>query len=230
MRIGILKFPGSTGDEVLMHVMRDLLEQNTQLIWHKNVQLENVDILIIPAGYAYGNYLRPGALAMNSPAIDSLREFSAKGRFVLGIANGFQLLCEIGLLPGALLPNAGGRFVCRNTHVKADNICTPVTLLLDRDKPVMIPVAHAAGRYHATTSELGDMRINGQILLRYCDEQGRITEAANPDGSIDNIAGVCDKAKNVYGIMPRFDLACDDEIGNTQGLCLFESILKTITA
>jgi len=228
MKFGVVIFPGSNCDHDMIYVLRDIMEQNVIELWHKDKSIRGVDAVILPGGFSYGDYLRSGAIARYSPVMDNVIEFAEKGGFVFGVCNGFQILCEAGLLPGTLLRNSHQKFVCRNVFIKPDNDCTVLTSLLDKNRAYKIPVAHAEGRYFADEETLKDMRQNCQILFRYCDEKGVISEDSNPNGTLENIAGVCNQKQNVYGMMPHPERAADDELGNTDGRAIFESILAML--
>ncbi len=228
MKFGVVIFPGSNCDEDMIYALQDISGQKVVRLWHKDTDLHNVDGVFLPGGFSYGDYLRSGALARYSPIMQSVRGFVKKGGFVLGICNGFQILCEAGLLPGTLLTNNNQKFICKNIYIKPDNNNTILTSGLDSDTALKIPIAHAEGRYFADGKIISEMRKNGQILFRYCDEYGRLSEEVNPNGSIENIAGVCNKEKNVYGMMPHPERAADDELGNTDGLLMFNTMLKNL--
>lgn len=228
MKFGVVVFPGSNCDQDMFYVLEKIMEQQVVELWHKDTDLKGVDAIVLPGGFSYGDYLRSGAIARYSPIMEEVIKFANKGGFVFGICNGFQILCEAGLLPGALLHNDNQKFICKNVHIVADNIHSAPTLLLDTTKPLKIPIAHGEGRYFADEETLAEMRQNGQILFRYCDENGKITEDVNPNGSVENIAGVCNKKKNVFGMMPHPERASDSELGNTDGRLIFESIVAMI--
>jgi phosphoribosylformylglycinamidine synthase len=227
MKIGVVIFPGSNCDHDMIYVLRNIMEQNVVELWHKDTDLQDVRAIVLPGGFSYGDYLRSGAIARYSPIMDYVIDFANKGGFVFGVCNGFQILCEAGLLPGALLHNSNQKFICKNVFIKPDNNNTVITALLDKNKAYKIPIAHGEGRYYADEETLKGMRQNNQILFRYCDCNGIITEEANPNGTIDNIAGVCNEQKNIYGMMPHPERAADDELGNTDGRAIFESILSS---
>jgi phosphoribosylformylglycinamidine synthase I len=228
MKFGVVIFPGSNCDHDMIYVLRDIMEQNVFELWHKDRSIRGVDAVILPGGFSYGDYLRSGAIARYSPIMDYVIEFAGKGGFVFGVCNGFQILCEAGLLPGTLLRNSHQKFICRNVFIKPDNDATIVTSLLDKNRSYKIPIAHAEGRYYADDETLKDMRQHCQILFRYCDEKGIISEESNPNGTLENIAGVCNREQNVYGMMPHPERAADDELGNTDGRAIFESILAML--
>ncbi len=228
MKLGVVIFPGSNCDHDMIYVLKDILGQEVVALWHKDHQLGDVDGVFLPGGFSYGDYLRSGALASFSPIMSEIIEFADKGGFVFGVCNGFQILCESKLLPGTLLHNGNQKFICKNTYIVPDSHSTYVTAYLDKGKALKIPIAHGEGRYYADTETLSALRQNGQILFRYCDEDGNVSEAFNPNGSVENIAGICNEKKNVYGMMPHPERAGDDELGNTDGLQIFQSILKSI--
>lgn len=228
LKLGVVVFPGSNCDDDLVYVLKDILEQEVVKLWHKDGDLKNVDGVFLPGGFSYGDYLRSGALAHYSPIMRTIKDYANKGGFVMGICNGFQILCEAGMLPGTLLPNLNQKFICKNVFIKPDNNKSIVTSQLNSERSLMIPIAHAEGRYYADGKVITEMRKNGQILFRYSNEFGQLSEAYNPNGSIENIAGICNKEKNVYGMMPHPERASDDELGNTDGLLIFESILSSL--
>jgi phosphoribosylformylglycinamidine synthase len=227
MKIGVVIFPGSNCDHDMIYVLRNIMEQNVVELWHKDADLQGVRAIVLPGGFSYGDYLRSGAIARYSPIMEYVIDFANNGGFVFGVCNGFQILCEAGLLPGALLHNSRQKFICKNVFIKPDNNNTVVTALLDKNRAYKIPISHGEGRYYADEETLKGMRQNNQILFRYCDSNGIITEEANPNGTIDNIAGVCNEHKNIYGMMPHPERAADDELGNTDGRAIFESFLSS---
>lgn len=226
MKFGVVVFPGSNCDEDMVYVLQTILKQNTVKLWHKNTDLEGCTHIILPGGFSYGDYLRSGAIARFSPIMESVMKHAEKGGFVFGVCNGFQVLCESGLLPGALLHNNSRKFICKNVYIKAENNKTAVTNAVPLNRALKIPIAHGEGKYFADAETLKNMNANGQILFRYCDEKGNVTEEANPNGATENIAGVCNATKNVFGMMPHPERAADVELANEDGRYLFESILK----
>jgi len=199
MKFGVVIFPGSNCDEDMIYVLKDIMEQDVVRLWHKDTDLQKVDGIVLPGG-----------------------------GFVFGVCNGFQILCETGLLQGALLHNTNQKFICKNVHIKADNFSSSITSLVNPDKALKIPIAHGEGRYYADAETLKNMRLNKQILYRYCDEKAQINNDSNPNGSVENIAGICNEKKNVYGMMPHPERASDDELGNTDGRIIFESIISSL--
>lgn len=230
MKIGVITFPGSNCDKDMIYVWEKLLEQETVNLWHKDSNLQNCDMVILPGGFSYGDYLRSGAIARFSPIMKEVSGFAAKGGLVLGVCNGFQILCEAGLLPGALLHNNSRNFICKNIFIKPDNTSTLITSSLNTIKAYKIPIAHGEGRFYTDTETLKKLNDNKQILFRYCDARGNISEEANPNGSLQNIAGVCNEKKNVFGMMPHPERAADTELGNTDGKEIFQSVLKAVMA
>lgn len=225
MKFGVVVFPGSNCDEDMVYVLRDILKQETVKLWHKNTDLEGCTHIILPGGFSYGDYLRSGAIARFSPIMSSVIKHAENGGFVFGVCNGFQILCESGLLPGALLHNNSRKFICKNVFIKPENNSTQLTNSVPM-KALKIPIAHGEGKYFADAETLDNLNKNGQILFRYCDENGTITDEANPNGASENIAGVCNATKNVFGMMPHPERAADELLANTDGKSLFESILK----
>jgi len=225
MKFGVVVFPGSNCDEDMVYVLRDIMKQETVKLWHKNTDLEGCTHIVLPGGFSYGDYLRSGAIARFSPIMDSIMAHAQKGGFVFGVCNGFQILCESGLLPGALLHNNSRKFICKNVHIKVEATDTVLTNSVPA-KALKIPIAHGEGKYFADAETMASLKKNNQILFKYCDEQGNITEDANPNGATDNIAGVCNAGRNVFGMMPHPERAADELLGNTDGKSLFESILK----
>lgn len=228
MKFGVVVFPGSNCDHDTVYALRDVMEQEVMELWHKDADLQRVDVVVLPGGFSYGDYLRSGAIARFSPIMKEVVAFAKRGGIVLGICNGFQILCEAGLLPGALLHNHHQKFVCKNIYILPDNNESAISTYLDKNKPLKIPVAHGEGRYYASEEDLSVMRQNDQILFRYCSPEGQVSKSHNPNGSVENIAGVCNANKNVFGMMPHPERAADDELGNTDGRLILESLINTI--
>ncbi len=226
MKFGVVVFPGSNCDEDMVYVLQTILKQETVKLWHKNTDLEGCTHIILPGGFSYGDYLRSGAIARFSPIMTSVIKHAENGGFVFGVCNGFQVLCEAGLLPGALLHNNSRKFICKNVFIKAENNDTAVTNSVPKNTALKIPIAHGEGKYFADADTLKKLNSNGQILFRYCDEKANITDESNPNGATENIAGVCNSTKNVFGMMPHPERAADAELKNEDGKFLFESILK----
>jgi len=225
MKFGVVVFPGSNCDEDMVYVLRDIMKQETVKLWHKNTDLEGCTHIVLPGGFSYGDYLRSGAIAKFSPIMQSVIEHANKGGFVFGVCNGFQILCEAGLLPGALLHNDSRKFICKNVYIKAENSNSKITSKVPSGKALKIPIAHGEGKYFANAETLKSLNTNGQILFRYCDETGSLSDAANPNGAAEHIAGVCNAGKNVFGMMPHPERASDRELANEDGAFLFRSIL-----
>ncbi len=226
MKFGVVIFPGSNCDEDMIYVLETIMGQDVNRLWHKDAYLRNCDFIILPGGFSYGDYLRSGAIARFSPIMEKVIKHAHNGGYVLGVCNGFQILCEAGLLPGALLHNSNQKFVCKNVYIKAETNNTLVTSAIDTSKPLKIPIAHGEGRFYCDSKTLSSINDKGQILFRYCDRNNKISEEANPNGSLENIAGICNAKKNVFGMMPHPERAADEELGNTDGRILFESILN----
>jgi phosphoribosylformylglycinamidine synthase len=230
MKFGVVVFPGSNCDADMIYVLETLLKQKVVALWHKDTDLQGCDFIILPGGFSFGDYLRSGAIARFSPIMEKVIEFANKGGLLMGVCNGFQILCEAGLVPGALLHNDNQKFNCKNVFIAPENYNTIVTQACEVLQPLKIPIAHGEGRYYADENTLKEIKANGQILFRYCDAEGNITPMANPNGSLENIAGVCNAQKNVFGMMPHPERAADLNLGNKDGLYIFKSILKMVTA
>ncbi len=230
MRFGVVTFPGSNCDHDMIYVLGTIMGQEVEHLWHKDKDLKGCDFIVLPGGFSYGDYLRSGAIARFSPIMDKIIEHANKGGFVMGICNGFQILCESGLLPGALLHNNNQKFNCKNVFIKAESKDALVTKHVPKNKALKIPIAHGEGRYYADEKTMKQLKDNDQILFRYCDEQGNVTSEANPNGSLENIAGVCNAGKNVFGMMPHPERAADELLNNTDCKLLFESILNIVKA
>lgn len=226
MKFGVVIFPGSNCDHDTIHLLRHTLEQEVTELWHKEHDLKGCDFIILPGGFSYGDYLRSGAIARFSPVMREVISFAENGGYVMGICNGFQILCEAGLLPGALLHNNSRKFICTNSWLKAQAAGTLITSGVDPVKPLKIPVAHGEGSYFAAPDVLKMLNDQDQVLFRYCDAAGNFTEASNPNGSVENIAGICNKGRNVFGMMPHPERASNAILGNRDGLPIFESILQ----
>jgi phosphoribosylformylglycinamidine synthase subunit PurQ / glutaminase len=230
MKFGVVVFPGSNCDHDAYHVISKHVGQPVSFIWHKETDLADYDAVIIPGGFSYGDYLRAGALARFSPVMASVKEFAARGGFVLGICNGFQILCEAGLLPGALIRNRDLHFICAHVQIRVETTATPFTNELQRGAILRIPIAHAEGNYVCDAATLAELQRDDRIVFRYCDEAGQTTAAANPNGARDNIAGICNRARNVMGLMPHPERACEDLLGSADGRGLFHSLAATLQA
>ncbi|MEM1323792.1 MAG: phosphoribosylformylglycinamidine synthase subunit PurQ [Bacteroidota bacterium] len=235
MKFGVVVFPGSNCDDDMLHVLQNVMGQEVHMLWHKETSLPNFgkgDCIVLPGGFSYGDYLRAGAIARFSPIMQAVIEFANEGGYVWGICNGFQILCEAGLLPGVLLRNANQKFVCKNTYLKAQTNNSAITSKIDLEQPLKIPIAHADGRYYADAATLDALEANDQVLFRYCDAEGQEGEASNPNGAERHIAGICNAARNVFGMMPHPERASEGLLGNQDGRIMFESLLAhtTVTA
>ena len=230
MRIGIVVFPGSNCDADTYHAVRDVLGQQAVYVWHRETSLDGLDAVILPGGFSYGDYLRAGAIAATSPVVRALPAYAAAGRPVLGICNGFQTLVETRLLPGSLLLNASGEFRCRDVHVRVERTDTPFTCAMREGEVLRAPIAHAEGRYHVTERALARLTLERQIVFRYCDPAGQVTLAANPNGAVDNIAGVASVSGTVVGLMPHPERASEAIVGSADGLRVFESLMRWVAA
>lgn len=227
MKFGVITFPGSNCDRDVVYVTRDLLQRPTQRIWHEDSDLGDVDVVVVPGGFSYGDYLRCGAVAQFSPAMRSVIDHAKQGGLVLGICNGFQILTEVGLLPGALMRNRDMRFICDRTPLKVERNNLPWTQNYTPGQVVTIPIAHGEGCYYADADTLKAIEDNNQVVFRYSQADGSIDDQSNPNGSLNNIAGICNAAGNVLGMMPHPERAADPKLGGTDGLGLFEALLAT---
>jgi len=227
IRFGVVVFPGSNCDHDAHHAAGALLGQSAEFLWHKDHDLKNSDVIILPGGFSFGDYLRSGAIARFSPIMKEVIRFAQDGGVVIGICNGFQVLVEAGLLPGALIRNSSLRFVCRFVHLRVENGATRLTNRCKQGEVLTIPVAHGEGNYRTDPETHRRLEENGQILFRYCDKQGRTTPEANPNGSLDNIAGIMNEEGNVFGMMPHPERACDPLLRYTDGRKIFESIINS---
>ncbi|MDP4953917.1 MAG: phosphoribosylformylglycinamidine synthase subunit PurQ [Flavobacteriales bacterium] len=230
MKFGVITFPGSNCDQDMVYTLRDILGMQVEELWHKDKDLKGVDFVVVPGGFSYGDYLRSGAIARFSPIMSEVIEHANKGGYVMGICNGFQILTEAGLLPGALLHNNSRKFICDNIYLTPQSGSAIISSNLDAQKAYKIPIAHGEGNYFADAETLKRLNDNDQIIFRYCDAEGHITEESNPNGSAENIAGVCNAAKNVFGMMPHPERASDFELGNTDGREIFEAMLSLTNA
>jgi len=227
MKFGVVVFPGSNCDDDTVYTLRVNLGQEVVKLWHKDHDLQGCDFVILPGGFSYGDYLRTGAIARFSPIMNEVITHANRGGYVMGICNGFQILAEAGLVPGVLMRNLSQRYICRNIYLKPQSKTALLTAGL---QPIAhkIPIAHGDGRYFADNDTLKSLNDNDQVIFRYCDENGSITETANPNGSIENIAGVCNTGKNVFGMMPHPERASDESLGNTDGRLILEQIIGVL--
>lgn len=233
MKFGVVVFPGSNCDDDMIHVLGTVLGEKVVKIWHKETSLEGFskgDCIVLPGGFSYGDYLRAGAIASFSPIMKSVVEFANNGGYVWGICNGFQVLCEAGLLPGVLLRNSNQKFICKNVFLSVETNNAAITATLRRNTALKIPIAHAEGRYYAEEETLAQLQANDQILFKYCNLDGDVREEVNPNGSMLNIAGICNANRNVFGMMPHPERASEDVLGNSDGRAMFESLLTAVRA
>lgn len=226
MKFAVIRFPGSNCDQDCVLAINTIPNALAEIVWHKETSLAGYDAVILPGGFSYGDYLRCGAIARFSPIMKAVKDFAASGGAVVGICNGFQILCESGLLPGALIRNRGLHFVCRHVSVRVEVWNSRFTSAASTGQILNLPIAHGEGCYYADAATLASLRIHDQVLLRYCDGQGQIVADANPNGSLENIAGIRNVAGNVFGLMPHPERACDALLGSTDGRSLFESLLS----
>jgi len=228
LKFGVVIFPGSNCDHDTLYVLRDVSKQDAIFLWHKEHDLKNVDCVILPGGFSYGDYLRSGSIAAFSPLMQEVKEFASRGGLVLGICNGFQVLLELGLLPGAMLRNKNLKFLCQYVHLRVDNTDTPFTNIAKRGQVLRIPIAHYDGNYYSSPETIREVKKNNQIVLRYCDARGRLNDEANVNGSLECIAGLINKAGNVMGMMPHPERASEALLGSEDGLIIFESLIKCL--
>ncbi len=230
MKFGVITFPGSNCDMDMVYTLETKLGLEVEQLWHKDKDLKGCDFIVVPGGFSYGDYLRSGAIARFSPIMEKVQEHAEKGGYVMGICNGFQILCEAGLLPGALMHNESHKFICKNVPLKAVSKKAMITKNLDQNRTYTIPIAHGEGKYYASDELLKELQENDQILFQYSEENGDVTEASNPNGSLLNIAGVCNKEGNVFGMMPHPERASDDELKNEDGKLILMSVLQSVEA
>ena len=228
MKFGVIIFPGSNCEHDVYHMVGKVLGEPVRFIWHQSRDLGDCDAIVVPGGFAYGDYLRTGAIARFSPVMESVRAFAVKGGLVIGICNGFQILLEAGLLPGAMLKNKGLKYVCQFVHVRVETDQTPFTANQRKGEVLYIPIGHIEGNYYADAQTLRQLEDNGQVVFRYCSADGGITDASNPNGSLNNIAGICNLQGNVLGMMPHPERASEVILGSTDGLRIFESIVGAV--
>src|SRR5580704_8300826 len=229
MKFGVVVFPGSNCDHDAFHAIGQVLQKPVEFIWHQSQDLQNCDAIILPGGFAYGDYLRTGAIARFSPVMSSVEKFAKSGGLVLGICNGFQILLEAGMLPGAMMRNAGLRFICRQVHIRVEQTDTPFTNAAKAGQVLQIPIAHGDGNYTCDIATLAELEKNRQILFRYTTADGRDDAAGNPNGSMRNIAGICNRERNVAALMPHPERAVESALDSADGLVIFESMVEALT-
>jgi phosphoribosylformylglycinamidine synthase I len=230
MKFAVIVFPGSNCDHDAYHAARDVLGQEAELVWHKETSLKGADVVLLPGGFSHGDYLRTGAIARFSPVMGAVAEFAHQGGPVLGICNGFQILLEAGLLPGAMLRNRDLKFHCEHVRVRVEQCDTPFTSRAGRGQVLSLPIAHGEGNYFADPDVIRALESTGRVVFRYCDAAGDPTEDGNPNGSLNNIAGICNEARNVVGLMPHPERACESVLGSADGLVLFESVVEALAS
>jgi phosphoribosylformylglycinamidine synthase len=224
VRFGVVIFPGTYSDQDCHHVLGTVLGQPVEYVWHKDTDLRRFDAIVLPGGFSYGDYLRTGAIARFSPVMRSVERFAAEGGLVIGICNGFQILCEAGLLPGVLMRNRDLRFHCQWTYLRTETTDTPFSGRCELRQVLRIPISHGEGCYYADDETLAELKANDQIAFRYCEPDGRVTDESNPNGSIENIAGICNRARNVLGMMPHPERCAEEVLGGVDGRIIFESM------
>jgi phosphoribosylformylglycinamidine synthase len=228
MKIGVVVFPGSNCDHDCEYVFKEVLGQSVELIWHKDTSLSGIDAMVLPGGFSYGDYLRTGAIARFSPVMGLVQSFARKGGLVLGICNGFQILLEAGLLPGAMLRNTSLNFICKDAYIKVENAATGFTNCCESGQVLKIPIAHADGNYYTDPVTLAGLKANAQVVFRYCTADGGVTADANPNGSMDNIAGIINAEGNVLGMMPHPERSAEQVLGSADGRLILMSMLETL--
>ena len=230
IKFAVIVFPGSNCDHDAYHAAKHVLGHEAEFVWHKETSLKGADVVILPGGFSYGDYLRTGAIAQFSPVMAAVKEFAAKGGPLLGICNGFQVLCETRLLPGALLRNADLKFHCEHVRVRVEHTDTPFTARAVVGQVLSLPIAHGEGNYFADEATLAALESSRRVIFRYCDQEGRVTDTANPNGSQRSIAGICNEGRNVVGLMPHPERACESPLGSEDGLVLFDSVVSALAA
>jgi len=226
LKFGVIKFPGANCDQDAYHTLKDVLGQPTEYLWHQDTNLKGVDCVVVPGGFSYGDYLRCGAIARFSPVMGAVQEFASRGGLMIGMCNGFQILCEAHLLPGALLRNDGQKFICKQIYLRTENADTPFTNTLTAGQVLQVPIAHGEGKYVCDSATLAELTSSGRVLFRYCASDGALTDDTNPNGSLDNIAGVASADFRILGMMPHPERASDPALGSGDGRALFESLLR----
>jgi phosphoribosylformylglycinamidine synthase subunit PurQ / glutaminase len=228
MKFSIIVFPGSNCDHDAYHAAKHVLGQEAEFVWHKETDLKGADVVVLPGGFSHGDYLRTGAIARFSPVMTAVNDFAQSGGPVLGICNGFQILCEAGLLPGAMLRNRDLKFHCEHVCIRVEQTDTPFTSRAAEGQVLRIPIAHGEGNYYAEPQVVAALEASRRVIFRYCDAHGQATEAANPNGAVNGIAGICSERRNVVGLMPHPERACEPVLGSADGLVLFESVVAEL--
>ena len=230
MKFAVIVFPGSNCDHDAYHAAKHVMGQDAEFIWHKETSLKSADVVILPGGFSHGDYLRTGAIARFSPIMSAVSQFAAAGGPLLGICNGFQVLCEAHLLPGAMLRNRDLKFHCEHVGVRVEQTDTPFTAAATRGQVLRLPIAHGEGNYYADPETIAALESSRRVVFRYCDASGELSDAANPNGSVGSIAGICSERRNIVGLMPHPERACESPLGSTDGLVLFESVLRALSS
>lgn len=228
MKFGVVVFPGSNCDHDAFYAIGNVLHKPVEFIWHQSEELANADAIILPGGFAHGDYLRTGAIARFSPVMKSVEKFANSGGMVLGICNGFQILLEAGLLPGAMMRNSGLRFICRHVHIRVEQTDTPFTSVAERGQILKVPIAHSDGNYHCDQGTLAELEKNRQVIFRYTTPDGTNDDAGNPNGSVHSIAGICNRERNVVGLMPHPERAVESALDSADGLVIFKSMVEAL--
>lgn len=230
MKFGVITFPGSNCDQDMVYVLETIMGQQVEKLWHKDHDLKGCEFIVLPGGFSYGDYLRSGAIAQFSPIMKEVIEFAKNGGYVFGVCNGFQILCESGLLPGTLQHNNNRQFICKNVHLRTETSDSMITRNIAEGSVLKIPIAHGEGNYYDTPEAIQKLKDNDQVLFRYSSASGEVNSESNPNGAINNIAGICNAQRNVFGMMPHPERAADSDLGNEDGRIIFESILSEVLA
>jgi phosphoribosylformylglycinamidine synthase subunit PurQ / glutaminase len=230
MKFGVITFPGSNCDQDMVYVLETIMGQQVEKLWHKDHDLKGCEFIVLPGGFSYGDYLRSGAIAQFSPIMKEVIEFAKNGGYVFGVCNGFQILCESGLLPGTLQHNNNRQFICKNVHLRTETSDSMITRNIAEGSVLKIPIAHGEGNYYDTPEAIQKLEDNDQVLFRYSSASGEVNSESNPNGAINNIAGICNAQRNVFGMMPHPERAADSDLGNEDGRIIFESILSEVLA
>lgn len=228
MKFGVVIFPGSNCDHDAYHVISKVIGQPVDFIWHKDTEVDSFDAIILPGGFSYGDYLRTGAIARFSPVMNSIKEFASNGGLVIGICNGFQILCEAGLLPGALLRNRSLKYICEHVNLRVEQVNTPFTTDCSTGQILSVPIAHGEGNYFCDPATLAELEGESRVIFRYCDTAGNVTDDANPNGSLNGIAGICNRERNVLGMMPHPERASESALGSNDGRVIFRSMADSL--